>query len=211
MGGTNEKENLVLLTAKEHFVCHHLLTLFTQGKDKEKMYFAFFAMCNQTFGDVTRNYKIYSRTYEYAKIEFSKVNSKLHSGKKLSQKHIDVIKERMRGPWNQMLGKKGSLNPLFGKQRTKQTIEKIIKTKKLHPERNPKFKGYYHTPKGIFQTAKQAAQHFDFSLYTVIARCKEISEQKITKKSLNKSKDFTKSDIGKIYKELGWYFIPKPQ
>jgi|AntAceMinimDraft_18_1070375.scaffolds.fasta_scaffold08499_3 hypothetical protein len=40
LGGGNEKENLVLLTAKEHFIAHKLLILFHKGKNKRKMSFA---------------------------------------------------------------------------------------------------------------------------------------------------------------------------
>ena len=44
MGGTNGKGNKVLLTAKEHFVCHWLLTKFTDGDDRQKMNAAFSRM-----------------------------------------------------------------------------------------------------------------------------------------------------------------------
>ena len=37
MGGGNNKGNLVNLTAKEHFICHLLLTKMLTGKDKNKM------------------------------------------------------------------------------------------------------------------------------------------------------------------------------
>jgi len=46
LGGTNDKENLVLLTAKEHFVAHLLLTKMYEGEDKRKMIFAFWRLCN---------------------------------------------------------------------------------------------------------------------------------------------------------------------
>lgn len=34
LGGTDNKENLVLLTAKEHFLCHKLLTRIYEGNRK---------------------------------------------------------------------------------------------------------------------------------------------------------------------------------
>jgi len=37
IGGNNSKENLVLLTAREHYVCHWLLVKFTDGTDKKNM------------------------------------------------------------------------------------------------------------------------------------------------------------------------------
>lgn len=46
MGGSNDKDNLILLTAKEHFICHKLLVRMTTGKDKAKMVYALFMMKN---------------------------------------------------------------------------------------------------------------------------------------------------------------------
>lgn len=40
LGGTNEDTNLVYLTPREHFVCHLLLAIFTDGRDKKLMDFA---------------------------------------------------------------------------------------------------------------------------------------------------------------------------
>lgn len=37
LGGTDENINLVQLTAREHYVCHRLLTKMTEGKQKSKM------------------------------------------------------------------------------------------------------------------------------------------------------------------------------
>lgn len=80
MGGNNSKENTVLLTAKEHFVCHRLLCFIYP--ESKSLHFAFWAMCNQVKGDVKRDYKITARTYEDAKLKFKEVNSSLHKGKK---------------------------------------------------------------------------------------------------------------------------------
>lgn len=41
LGGSNNEDNLVRLTAKEHFIVHMLLCKFTTGIAKQKMYFAF--------------------------------------------------------------------------------------------------------------------------------------------------------------------------
>ena len=46
LGGTNDKDNLVRLTAREHFICHLLLTKMTIGNDKHKMCFAFHMLSN---------------------------------------------------------------------------------------------------------------------------------------------------------------------
>lgn len=62
--GNNSKDNLVLLTAKEHFICHKLLVEIYP--DNKKVRYAFIAMylCNK-YQD--RSYKISSREYERLK------------------------------------------------------------------------------------------------------------------------------------------------
>ena len=50
LGGTNDKSNLVALTPREHYICHLLLTKMYEGKEKQKMIYAFWAimnLCNQ--------------------------------------------------------------------------------------------------------------------------------------------------------------------
>lgn len=37
LGGSDNRDNLVRLTAREHFVCHHLLTRMTSGNERIKM------------------------------------------------------------------------------------------------------------------------------------------------------------------------------
>jgi hypothetical protein len=46
IGGNNTKENLVHLTAKEHFICHLLLIKMTSGESKKKMSYAVWLLCN---------------------------------------------------------------------------------------------------------------------------------------------------------------------
>ena len=66
LGGSNAVSNLVRLTAKEHFVCHRLLTkMVFENKDKIKMNNAAFQM---TICSLNQNrYKISARTYEILK------------------------------------------------------------------------------------------------------------------------------------------------
>lgn len=44
LGGNDEKENIVELTAKQHYLCHRLLVKMTSGKNKSKMYYALACM-----------------------------------------------------------------------------------------------------------------------------------------------------------------------
>jgi hypothetical protein len=67
MKGSNNKDNLAELTAKEHFICHRLLVeIYPNNK---KLIFALWGMCNQN-KDGNR-YKVSSRSYSQARIKFS--------------------------------------------------------------------------------------------------------------------------------------------
>lgn len=46
LGGTNEKDNIVKLTPREHFICHLLLTKMTTGNARYKMNFALHMLSN---------------------------------------------------------------------------------------------------------------------------------------------------------------------
>jgi hypothetical protein len=43
-GGDNSKNNLVMLTGREHYICHLLLTKMTDGINRKKMLYAFVMM-----------------------------------------------------------------------------------------------------------------------------------------------------------------------
>jgi len=48
LGGSNRKENIAILTPKEHFVCHWLLTKMTFGESNRKLKYAFWRMTTNT-------------------------------------------------------------------------------------------------------------------------------------------------------------------
>jgi 5-methylcytosine-specific restriction endonuclease McrA len=81
LGGSNNKENLVDLTAREHFICHWLLTKIYTGESRAKMIYALNGMKRN--GQYTQRYetKITSRVYENLKKEFSIVHSAKMKGR----------------------------------------------------------------------------------------------------------------------------------
>lgn len=105
LGGTNDKNNLVYLTPREHFIAHLLLTKIHGGKDKAKMIFAFAKMCQ-----CNPNQK---RTVNSRYFEMSKRLMSLHcSGENSSfygKTHSNETKKRFSEQ------KKGANNPMFGK------------------------------------------------------------------------------------------------
>lgn len=75
VGGGNSKDNLVLLTPKEHYICHRLLVEIYKGTiDEHKMYYAMWCMVNG-LGNQKR-YATSSRIYNRLREELIKLNSK---------------------------------------------------------------------------------------------------------------------------------------
>ena len=76
LGGSNSPDNLVNLTAREHFICHMLLTKFLIGKSKAKMVHATNQLMVQKNQHQSSRYTPSSRIYEMIKIELSIIKSK---------------------------------------------------------------------------------------------------------------------------------------
>ena len=85
LGGTDENENIVKLTAREHFICHWLLVkIYKKGSiERKKMLCAFWKMKQSP----TKSQKRYlnSRAYEKLRIEFSNTMKYFQSNEKNSQ------------------------------------------------------------------------------------------------------------------------------
>ena len=84
LGGGDDVENIVVLTAREHFICHYLLVKMQNPKSLEwyKMNNAFMMMKSASDNQV-RYFN--SRLYEALRTDFSKVMSAMQSGEKNSQ------------------------------------------------------------------------------------------------------------------------------
>lgn len=78
LGGTNSPENLVFLTAKEHYVCHCLLIKMVLGEDKRKMVFAVHKM---QFSNSSGQHRYRSSVYEYYRKMHSLSVSAVHKNK----------------------------------------------------------------------------------------------------------------------------------
>jgi hypothetical protein len=100
--GSNKKDNLVLLTAKEHFICHMLLTKMCDSEGKYKM---ICALNNMSRVSKNQNRSITSAQYAYVKRQLSEVKK----GSKHSKETLEKFKSRI--PWN--------------KGKTKETDERI--------------------------------------------------------------------------------------
>jgi hypothetical protein len=80
-GGSNDKENLVELTAREHFICHWLLIKMTEGEDRSKMLYALNGMKAENRYQQRYHTKITARVYEKHRIEHAENHSKRMKGR----------------------------------------------------------------------------------------------------------------------------------
>lgn len=108
LGGTDEVSNLVLLTGREHFIAHLLLS---KIHNNSKMNYALWMMCNSP----GNKFKVHSRFYESSRIKHSNYTSELFSGKERTEEHKRNLSNAL----------KGRVSPTKGKPRDDQTREKI--------------------------------------------------------------------------------------
>jgi hypothetical protein len=166
LSGPDEPFNIVALTAREHFICHWLLTKMVTGKRNEwKMINALGHMMWSENKNQER-FKVNARTYELLKKKHSEWKSwalagernGMH-GRKLSDEQKKAISERNTGwqPTDEM--RKKISDSKKGKSRSIETKRKISETKKLKKlsagENNP-MHGRKHSPETI-EKIRQAA------------------------------------------------------
>jgi hypothetical protein len=80
IGGVDDANNLVRLTAKEHYICHLLLPKMTTGSNKRSMSHALWKIVNQRTQHQDR-YKVTSRVYEMVKKSNANALREANSGK----------------------------------------------------------------------------------------------------------------------------------
>jgi NUMOD3 motif len=130
MGGDNCADNLVKLTAREHFVCHLLLVKMVPSSFIHKMQSAI-----TRFMQATSYQKRFFTSWEYKKIREYYVKSKI--GRSRSQETKIKISEKLKGrkisdeQKIKMKGRfSGEKNPNYGKILSSVTREKISKSNK---------------------------------------------------------------------------------
>jgi hypothetical protein len=108
LGGSDDPANLVNLTAREHFICHWLLTKIHTGEAKAKMVYALNGM--KRSNDFAQRYEtaITSRVYENLKKEFSKVHSATMKGRTPWNKGVPITEEQREKNRKAATGKKFS-------------------------------------------------------------------------------------------------------
>ena len=109
MGGSDSKDNIVSLTAREHYICHHILHILYP--DNNKLFYAFRTMCKMKNKYQDRNIKISSRMFEYLRIEHSK-----------------RLKEGLSPFFN--MKQIGESNGMFGKKHTEEAKKEMSESRK---------------------------------------------------------------------------------
>lgn len=151
LGGSNKRENIVYLSAKDHFVCHKLLVKFTTGIDNQKMWNALWRMMNKQSHSQQRNYTFTAEEYEESRFNHSKIQSQrmskenhpffgkkhtVETKKKMSERKKGKTYEEIHGQEFASLMRERRRIETTGKKRSDITREKI-RQNKLGKPRDP--------------------------------------------------------------------------
>jgi hypothetical protein len=128
LNGSNDSTNLVLLTAREHLICHMLLTKMVTGKHHQKMIHAWWAMATLE-AECQDRHRLTSRQYETVRKAYSEYFSKNNPMKDpvLQQKRVDT--------WRANRAAKDYIPPRvlkdkfitpYGIFKTKKAIQKVV-------------------------------------------------------------------------------------
>ena len=90
MGGVDTANNLVELTAREHFIIHKLLVEIYPAESK--LVYAYWMMSRNVSNlKYKREYRVSSIDYEYVRKIFSEVSSNQQKGKRLTAEHKKAL------------------------------------------------------------------------------------------------------------------------
>ena len=172
LDGSNERSNLILLTAREHYVCHKLL--FEIYPHNSKLFFAWNMMSNILIK--SKRHIISSKEYERIRKLNGEISAIVFKGKfvseetkqkisayklahptKLTEEQKEKISERNKGKIISIEHKEkiskfmkgrmiGDKHPMFGKHHTEEAKQKISKL--TSGENNP-FYGKHHSEEVI--------------------------------------------------------------
>lgn len=150
LGGSNEKNNLVRLTGREHLICHLLLIRMTTGIHKAHMVNAAWAMANLENKGQNR-VRLSSRQYATLREQFSKTHSKRM--KHHNPMHDPIVRKK----YDAAIVKRGKTLGMTGKKHTEASnikrriantgqfvsLEKRKAASDFHSNRPPEIKAIY--------------------------------------------------------------------
>lgn len=122
LGGDNFADNLVILTAREHFICHWLLTKMTSDTNRQKMAYALHAMCHLRPSERYIN----ARIYELNKKECAALRSVARKGVLVGEKNYNYGKKWSESQRKRMSeSRKGVPNGRAGTKHSQSSKEKM--------------------------------------------------------------------------------------
>lgn len=127
LGGGDESENLIQLSARQHLICHILLPKMTCGEDRKKMIYAarMMTICDR---DGNRSVRVNSRIYESIKVEWIDQVRKANRSRPVSQETREKLRDlnlgRRYGPPSKETRNKIS-QALSGIKRSDETRAKV--------------------------------------------------------------------------------------
>jgi hypothetical protein len=122
-GGDNSKDNLVRLTAREHFVCHLLLVRMVEGHFRYKMAYALNRMLTTNNNGNQDRYIPTSRKFEKIRLQISN-SLKGHSSPMKGRFHSEETKKKISEIH------KGKPSALKGRPKSEETKKKISDARK---------------------------------------------------------------------------------
>lgn len=180
-GGSNSKKNLVLLTAKEHFICH-LLLIKCSGKF---IYSATASLSKMLSSSINhKRYTPTSRFYELSR-NYQKQFNPMHVSS-IRKKHSESVKTP---EYRALLSR-----------RMKETSPKGTN--------HYKNKGLWCYKDKEFDSAKKLADYLNLPSSTIKNYCNKCDTLVFNKTGVRNSSFLTESDIGKTPRDIG-FFIKK--
>jgi 5-methylcytosine-specific restriction endonuclease McrA len=128
LGGSNSKDNLVKLTAREHFIVHLLLLKMLEGDAKRKMSYAMYFLVKRKD---KKHVKITSRTFEFIRLQQSKAVSEALTGLKRSKETCEKLSKIAKERCNDV----NYVNPFSGEKGS--NISSIQNLKRVENGTNP--------------------------------------------------------------------------
>lgn len=203
--GTDEKQNLVKLGARHHYIAHLLLA---RATNSPKMIKALHKMIYSTTGDVQRDYKITSRVYAYVREEHAKIVSNYSKNtvvsKQLYTEEIKRIPKSLFDKYNGILyealakNRKDSNETKLKKKIASKRLRTVVQGLRSRSVAASKYS--YITPLGFCENSSDLLTLYpSFTKNTLTTIDNDVI---ITKRFCNFHKDFF-PHIGKTFKEYG--------
>jgi hypothetical protein len=154
LGGNNTQSNLIILTAREHFLCHWMLTKMTTGKSKQSMVFALRMLRATSTNHQRYSTPLTARVYESIKKIHSDYLRKSFKGRivsdatkqKMSVAAKNKLQNSFKGRKHTEESKSAIGNANRGKKRTEEQKERLSNSLRNMPaERREKLSTYRKT------------------------------------------------------------------